>query len=498
MDDIQRVARLEKALIERVGRQRYDTWFGRQTRITFKDRRLVIQVASAFLRDFIRQSFLADLQSCSADVLGSVAPVDFEIDASLLLRDPDPPSRQAAIGNGCRPRVGPEIAVTENQPDLSEPQILPLNAHQNWPSQSSDAAPRQGERLESASLEPRHAMTFDTLVAGRANQLAIRTGQWLASGVHQAPVAVFWGPTGVGKTHLLRAVRTQFRRQHPQLRAIYLTAEQFTCGFVEAVQGKGLPSFRHRCRDADLLLLDDAHFFAGKRATLEELLYTVDALSSGGKRFVLASDRPLGQLHALGAEVISRLSAGVICEISPPDFAMRVEIARRLARKMRMPLTDESLELVASQVTSGARELQGALLRLELCAVSGDQLLDLQLVQSTLGEMALQNTSPVKLADIQSAVCEVFGIEPAGLRSDGKSRALSEPRMLAMWLARKYTRAPWSEIGSFFGRRSHSTVISAHRRMQRLMSENGMVGVADKQCAVEEALRRVERALRRA
>jgi chromosomal replication initiator protein len=192
------------------------------------------------------------------------------------------------------------------------------------------------------------------------------------------------------------------------------------------------------------------------------------------------------------------LSCGIACEIKPPTFVERLEILRRLCSRMRLVLDEEILSLVAGNITAGVRQLQGALNRLQLIIATQRERLTTQTVAHALADLAQQCTRPVRLADIQKAVCEVFGIEPAGLRSDRKARSLSEPRMLAMWLARKYTRAPWSEIGHFFGRRSHSTVISAHRRVENLMSRQGSIAISDQTCTVEDAIRRLECALRTA
>ena len=151
-----------------------------------------------------------------------------------------------------------------------------------------------------------------------------------------------------------------------------------------------------------------------------------------------------------------------------------------------------------SQITMGARELRGALHRLAAMSIAFEQPISPELAATALAELSQQCTRPVKLADVENAVCNVFGVERSELRSERKGRSINEPRMLAMWLARKYTRAPWSEIGQFFGRRSHSTVISAHKRVEQLIRTQAAIGVSDQSCGVEEAIRRVEAALRTA
>ena len=318
-----------------------------------------------------------------------------------------------------------------------------------------------------------------------------------ARGLQQASPVLFCGVTGVGKTQMLRSIRG-LSPHSSAARAVYLTAEQFITGFVEALRGSGLPSFRQKCRGADLFLLDDLQFFAGKRASLEELLHTLDALLAEGRQLVLASDRSLAELRPLGKELVSRLASGLVCEIQLPDFDTRLGIVLRMSREMDLAIDDDVAALVATQISSGARELRGALNRLHAMSLALEQSITRQLAANALTDLAQQCTRHVRLSDVEQAVCNVFGVEPIQLRSRRKSRSIHEPRMLAMWLARKYTRAPWSEIGQFFGRRSHSTVISAHRRVEKLIRSRAEIGVSHEMCGVEEAIRRVEAALRSA
>jgi chromosomal replication initiator protein len=259
-----------------------------------------------------------------------------------------------------------------------------------------------------------------------------------------------------------------------------------------------LPSFRQKCRGVDLLLIDDLQFFVGKERTLEELQYTIDTLLAGGRQIVLASDRPLAELRALGPELLSRLAGGLICQIEPPEYAARLEIARRFALQIDLAVSEEVLATVAAQFNAGARELRGALHRLQAISMAFDEPISREVAQSAISDLARHSARSVRLADVQKAVCDVFGVEPAQLRSERKGREISDPRILAMWLARKYTRAPWSEIAHFFGRRSHSTVISAHRRVEKMISLHEHVGLSDRECGVEEAIRKLENALRTA
>ena len=154
-------------------------------------------------------------------------------------------------------------------------------------------------------------------------------------------------------------MQQEYRKHHARASAIYLTAEQFTTSFVEAIRGSGVPSFRQKCRGAQLLAIDDLQFFVGKQRTLEELLYTIDTLDAEGRQLVFASDRGLAELRALGPELISRLSGGLICELSTPEFATRLGIVRQLADEVGIVLSDDVAKAVATQISGGARELRG-------------------------------------------------------------------------------------------------------------------------------------------
>jgi chromosomal replication initiator protein len=469
-EDIQVGADLQARLAEMIGQDRFELWFRPQTQFRLSDGGLTVVAASAFTRDWLRRNFAAEVRACCQAVTGRDLRVEFEVDESL---SPTPHE-----GHESNPPMRPD-----------EPSPRPKSREK----MSTEPIPR-APRKPAARPEP----TLPTLVVGAANEYAFRAAEVTARGLQQASPVLFCGVTGVGKTHLLRAIRTDYRHSHPRVRAVYLTAEQFITGFVEALRGSGLPSFRQKCRGADLLLLDDLQFFAGKRASLDELLHTLDVLLAEGRQLVLASDRSLAELQPLGKELVSRLASGLVCNIQLPDFAMRLAIVRRLSCDMGLAIDDEVAGLVATQISTGARELRGALHRLQAVGLAFEQPISRHLAASALADLAQQCTRHVRLSDVERAVCDVFGVEAVVLRSERKSRSIHEPRMLAMWLARKYTRAPWSEIGQFFGRRSHSTVISAHRRVEKLIRSQAVIGLSHETCGVEEAIRRVEAALRTA
>ena len=213
------------------------------------------------------------------------------------------------------------------------------------------------------------------------------------------------GPTGVGKTHLLEGIWTAAKRRHPRLHAVYLSAEQFTSYFLEALHTSGVPNFRNKYRGVDLLLVDDLQFFAGKRATLGELLHTIDALDAEGRQLVFAADRSPAVLAGLGPELVARLSAGLVCRIEPPDFETRRGILRGQAARLELELSDEVLDFVAGSFRDHARELQGALLKLHATSRAPARPVTLALAEEALADSVVRARQPVKLADVQQAVC---------------------------------------------------------------------------------------------
>ena len=452
MEDSQVAVALSAQLAERIGAQRFDLWFNSQTELCVRGLSLVVRSASAFVRDWLRANFADDIRACWEAIVGAAGTIEFSLGAKQSAGSEEVANATvdvAAVGVKSRPAGMPAAREAGDAEVAAESGARPLK------------------------------FALGAFVVGASNEYAFRAAELTSRGRQQASPLIFFGPTGVGKTHLLRAVQQEYRKYHARASAIYMTAEQFTTSFVEAIRGSGVPSFRQKCRGAQLLAIDDLQFFVGKQRTLEELLYTIDTLNAEGRQLVFSSDRGLSELRPLGPELISRLSGGLICELSTPEFTTRLGIVRQLADEVGIVLSDDVAKAVATQISGGARELRGALHRIQAMSAGYGAPITRALADRALVEMARHSTRAVRLADVQKVVCDAFGVEPAQLKSERKGRSLAEPRMLAMWLARKYTRAPWSEIGEFFGRNSHSTVISAHRRVEKLIAEQGEVGMAN-------------------
>lgn len=423
---------------------------------------MTVEVDSAFRLERLRKSHLADLESVAAEVLGETARVEFSMNEELREEAPTP-------------------------------KTLPMVAGANTSTTNRAVSTRSASR--SRVTAGRRFSSFETFMVGSSNQLAYQSARLVLDQPGEMTPLLVHGPTGVGKTHLLEGMWTYMRRRGGR-RVIYLSAEQFTTYFLQALRGGGLPSFRQKYRAVDMLIVDDLQFFAGKQATINELLHTMDALLRERRQLVLAADRSPVELQNLGPELATRIAGGLVCSLEPLDQETRLKVLEQIAAKRQAAVSRAVLEHIAERVQGDARQLTGALNRISVTGQALRQPIDVDLADRVIEELFPEAYSVVRLNDIQRVVCDEFGIEPNMLKSDSRSRHISHPRMLAMWLARKHTRAALTEISEFFGRRSHSTVVSAQNKVDDWVDQGERLQCTRRECKVEDVLDRMERILR--
>jgi chromosomal replication initiator protein len=321
--------------------------------------------------------------------------------------------------------------------------------------------------------------TFDTFVPGPANEFAHAVARRVASWAdgHFNPV-LFHGPYGFGKTHLLNALAWEAMRQAPTKRVVYLTAERFLSTFVRAVMDRQTTAFKEELRGADLLIIDDVHFIAGKQSSQEELFHTLTALVEDGRRVVFSSDRAPAAMTEMDARLRSHLSAGLVCGLEPADRALRLGILDRKLQSLSRQhgfeptMRQEVLNFLADRFTDSVRELEGALNTLSARAGEGVSRLTLDEVQAILRPHLRAGEKRITIDDIQKATSEHYGMKQADLLSERRNRAIARPRQAAMWLAKQLTTRSLPDIGRRFGGRDHTTVLHAVRRIEALRAED--------------------------
>lgn len=321
--------------------------------------------------------------------------------------------------------------------------------------------------------------TFDTFVSGPANEFAFAVARRVASWAdgHFNPV-VFHGPYGFGKTHLLNALAWEAMRTAPEKRVVYISAERFTSTFVKALQDKQTQAFKDELRGADLLLIDDVHFVAGKTQTQEELFHTLIALVGEGRRVVLTADRSPTELSEMEPRLRSHLQAGLVCGIEPADRSLRLGILERklntlaLASGFVPAARPEVLQFLADRFTDSVRELEGALNTLVARVGADVGRLTLDEAQAILRPHLAVTERKVTVDLIQKTVAEHYALKQADLISERRARAVARPRQAAMWLAKQITTRSLPDIGRRFGGRDHTTVLHAVRRIEALKQED--------------------------
>ena len=319
-------------------------------------------------------------------------------------------------------------------------------------------------------------LTFSTFVTGSPNEFAYAVAKRVASWSdgHFNPV-LFHGPYGFGKTHLMNAIAHEATRAAPSKKVVYLTAERFLSTFVRAIQDRKTATFKDTLRDADLLLIDDVHFIAGKQSTQEELFHTLMALMEDGRRVVFTSDRAPADLSEMEPRLRSHLQAGLVCGIEPADRSLRLGILEkklealgRSAGIAGLAARPEVLQFLADRFTDSVREMEGALNTLMARLSAGVARVSLDEVQAILRPNLRGGERRVTVDEIQKAVAEYYSLKQADLISERRQRAVARPRQAAMWIAKQITTRSLPDIGRRFGGRDHTTVLHAVRRIEEL------------------------------
>jgi chromosomal replication initiator protein len=344
------------------------------------------------------------------------------------------------------------------------------------PWQPSRPAPdhRQADRrppAEPARLNPKY--TFDTFVIGSSNRFAHAAAVAVAEAPAKAYNPLFvYGESGLGKTHLLHAVGHYARSLFNGARVRYVSSEEFTNDFINAIRDGKADGFRRRYRDVDILLVDDIQFLENKEQTQEEFFHTFNTLHNANKQIVISSDRPPKQLVTLEDRLRNRFEWGLITDVQPPELETRIAILSKKAAQEGLAAPREVLEFIASKISTNIRELEGALIRVTAFASLNRQSVDLQLAEIVLKDLIPDASGPeITAATIMAQTATYFGIAIDDLCGPSRSRVLVTARQIAMYLCRELTDMSLPKIGQQFGGRDHTTVMHAERKIRGLMAE---------------------------
>jgi chromosomal replication initiator protein len=433
---------VREELIKRVGRNNYVTWIEPLKLSHLKNGVARFEVPTIFFGDWVQRNYADHIRTQLASTGALVDRVEF------------------AVGQAVEPRVQAAKAVTK-------PTTKPARARVSE------------EELPGAPLDAR--FTFDSFVVGKPNELAHAAARRVAEG---GPVTFnplfLYGGVGLGKTHLMHAIAHELQARRPDLRVLYLSAEQFMYRFVQALRDRQVMDFKELFRSVDVLMVDDVQFIAGKDSTQEEFFHTFNALVDANKQIVISADRAPGEIKDLEDRIKSRLQCGLVVDLHPTDYELRLGILQQKVDFYRsqyrgLILADGVLEFLAHRITTNVRVLEGALTRLFAFASLVGREITLDLAQDCLADILRSSDRKLSIEEIQRKVAEHYNIRLSDMIGPKRLRNIARPRQVAMYLSKQLTPRSLPEIGRRFGGRDHTTIMHGVRKIEELMTTDSQL-----------------------
>lgn len=339
--------------------------------------------------------------------------------------------------------------------------------------------PTTGGAMATAPLDRR--FTFDTFVVGKPNELAHAAARRVAEG---GPVTFnplfLYGGVGLGKTHLMHAIAHELRLRRPEMNVLYLSAEQFMYRFVQALRDRKMMDFKEIFRSVDVLMVDDVQFIAGKDSTQEEFFHTFNALVDQNKQIIISADRAPGEIKDLEDRVKSRLQCGLVVDLHPTDYELRLGILQSKVEQQRinypgLEVEAGVLEFLAHRISTNVRVLEGALTRLFAFASLVGREINMELTQDCLSDVLRASERKITVEEIQRKVSDHYNIRLSDMIGPKRLRSYARPRQVAMYLCKKMTSRSLPEIGRRFGGRDHTTVMHGVKRIEELKTQDGQI-----------------------
>ncbi len=433
---------LQKDLLATVGQNSFSNWIEPLKFARIENGVATFHVPTSFMGNYVSQNFGELILHKLKAVVDNVRRVHFQVSANLS-------ARAAPQARGAEPAVSakPAAAINDDMPG--------------------------------APLDSR--FTFDTFVVGKPNELAHAAARRVAEG---GPVSFnplfLYGGVGLGKTHLMHAIAHELQTKRPDLNVVYLSAEQFMYRFVQALRDRKMMDFKHMFRAVDVLMVDDVQFIAGKDSTQEEFFHTFNALVDGNKQIIISADRAPGEIKDLEDRIKSRLQCGLVVDLHPTDYELRLGILQSKVDQYRLQypglvMADGVLEFLSHRISTNVRVLEGALTRLFAFASLVGREITLELTQDCLADVLRASERKITVEEIQRKVADHYNIRLSDMIGPKRVRSYARPRQVAMYLCKQLTSRSLPEIGRRFGGRDHTTVMHGVRRIEELRVQDGQI-----------------------
>ncbi|WP_374356670.1 chromosomal replication initiator protein DnaA [Chitinimonas sp.] len=436
---------------EELSAQQFNTWI-KPLVCSLDEDALVLYAPNQFSLQFVKDRFMPRIEKYAGEYFGESIMIELRVGSSKPTR-PVPVSRPAAPV-----QPAPDQAEPMPEPDSDPDTRVPVN---------KPVSIRPLASNETTRLNPN--FTFETLVTGKANQLARAAAIQIAENPGSAYNPLFvYGGVGLGKTHLIQAIGNYLHQHNPEAKIRYIHAERYVADVVRAYQHKAFDEFKRYYHSLDLLLIDDIQFFSGKNRTQEEFFYAFNALIEGHRQVIITSDRYPKEIEGIEDRLISRFGWGLTVAIEPPELEMRVAILHKKAESEGFKLDSSVSFFVAKHIRSNVRELEGALKRVLAYSRFTGQQITLELAKEALKDILAAGNKLISVENIQKTVADFYKIKVSDMHSKKRTRDLARPRQIAMALAKDLTQMSLPAIGEAFGGRDHTTVLHACKTIATL------------------------------
>lgn len=429
---------VQESLKKEFGKSSFDTWFKHLEVVSFEEGRFILSLPTPFMRDWISTHYGSRLKL----LLRQLIPHLEEIGLVVIS-----PQEESVLQEAPLKLVENSSSFNKNIRDETEGSFYPSTF--------------------GGDLDPR--FTFENFIVGKPNELAYAAALRVAEEENVTFNPLFlYGGVGLGKTHLMHAIAWKIRQFHPKRRFIYLSAEKFMYQFIRALRHKDTMVFKEQFRSVDVLMIDDVQFICGKESTQEEFFHTFNALVDQNRQIIVSADKSPSDLNGIEERMRSRLGWGLVADIHPTTYELRLGILQAKAETMGLKIPERVMEFIAHKISSNVRELEGALTRIAAHSSFVGREITLEMTQDVLKDLLRANDRRITLDDIQKRVSEKYGIKLSDFQSLSRARVFARPRQIAMYLAKMLTTKSFPDIGRAFGGRDHTTVVHAVKMIDKL------------------------------
>ncbi len=435
-----------------LGKRVYNTWFKQMQFIGFEDKVITVTVPSNFLRDFVSAKY--------SDYLLSVFNSHGFAAQSIRILTLDNNTPETTANSDIKPDTiikFEEVKTSKNDNEQQEENDVNRNFRFN---------------LNTISFLDKK-LTFENFVVGRPNEFAYAAARRVAESDTPPFNPLFlYGGVGLGKTHLMHSIAWHIKETQPQKKVIYISAEKFMYLFIRALRVKDAMSFKELFRNVDVLMVDDVQFIGGKDTTQEEFFHTFNDLVDNNRQIIISADKSPSELEGVEARLKSRLGWGLVADIHPTTYELRLGILQEKVKKFKMKIPREVIDFLAVSITSNVRELEGALNRVVAHSTLVGREVSIEMVNEVLTDVLNANKKFITIDLIQRSVCEFYRVKLSDLNSSKRIKTLVTARQVAMYLSKELTTKSLPDIGRSFGGRDHSTVLYATKKVKDQMEVN--------------------------